>query len=110
MTTRCRLRAPLLLAPVTAGALAAIAGDWAAVAQIAPLLLLAASLALGCFPGEEAILRARARRFCDDSRTRPASSTGRPRPSRRALAPRFDSLAFGYSLRPPPAAGACIAV
>lgn len=107
--TRCRLRASILLALLAAGALAVAAGDWAALAQLAPLLLLAASLALGCFPGEDAIARARARRFPDPTRIRPAPTSGRARPSRRARAPHLGSLAFGFSLRPPPAAGAYIA-
>lgn len=109
MTRRCRLRAPLLAAPLAAALAAALAGDWATLAQLAPVLVLAIVLATGCFPGEHAIARARARRLHRGRPGRALPRIGHPRPARRTAVPQLGSLAAGFALRPPPAPGATAA-
>ena len=106
MTRRCRLRASLLAVPLTVALGAAVAGDWATLAQLAPVLALAVVLGAGCFPGEHAIARARARRHLRARPDRASPRIGRPRPARRTAVPRLGSLAAGFALRPPPATAA----
>jgi hypothetical protein len=71
---------------------------------LAPALLIVLVLAVGVFPGEEAIARARARRM----RARPSRAPGRIlRPALPDVArPAGAALAFALAMRPPPAVAA----
>ncbi len=98
-------------APVAlAVALTAVgAGDWATLAQLAPLLTLLLLVGAGCFPGETVIERARARRWHRQRPRRPVLSIGLPRAPRRVPLRLLGSLAAGFANRPPPRAGATVA-
>lgn len=72
--------------------------------MLGPALLLLLTVAVGLFPGEEAIARARARR----AKARPTRAPGRvARPVLPdVVRPVGVALAFALAMRPPPAAAA----
>ncbi|WP_372790038.1 hypothetical protein [Paraconexibacter sp.] len=109
MSRRCFLIGPSALVALSTAVVMVGTRDWATLAQLAPLLTLLVLVGLGCFPGEAAIERARARRWHRRYRRRPVLSIGRPRAPRRLTLRRLGSLAAGFANRPPPFAGAIAA-